>query len=232
MSTDDRKPLPPTDEETDIRPPPPPKPSDVETVLDTSVDPMATPLLGADLSAQLAAQAEDTEVETMVADADAAAKLREEARVRALPAPPHPSADQALKTKDQVAAEEEAAVQALLKGEEPPEPKPPEARPKGEVAEPADLALQVMGGLQGLWNIVSGTGMMIGVITIPLGIAAWILAFFELRLAWQSREMSRSEHAAAAKRLSYWEMGALIYALSPVTAVIGFIIWLRARSLD
>ncbi|MCP4810173.1 MAG: hypothetical protein GY913_24400 [Proteobacteria bacterium] len=230
MSTQDDapKPLPTLDEETDIRPPPPPKASEVETIL----DPMALPGLGADLSAQLAANAEETEVETMVANADEAARMREEALTRALPAPPHPSGDQALKTKEQVAEEEEAAVQAMLKGEEPPAPKPPAPRETTDVAAPRDTALLVMLGMQGAWNVVSGIIWFVGIFTIPLGIACWILAFFEFKLLKQAVDgLDGKVFAEKTKTLSYWEMAALIYAGGIFTFLLGIIIQIRSRQV-
>lgn len=227
MSTNDDapKPLPTLDEETDIRPPPPPKPSDVETVM----DPMALPGLGADLSAQLAANAEETEVETMVADADAAARMREEARTRALPAPPHASGDQPLKSKEQVAEEEEAAVQALLNDE--PKPAPPAPRKDAPATVPPPDGLRALLFVQGAWNIISGFIWAATLFGIPLGIGCWILAFFEIRLGLQAKDLDAHAFAERAKNVSYWEIAAYVWALGVVTGSLGIIIQVWSRQI-
>ena len=190
---------------------------------------MEPPPLGADLSAALAARDDDTDVATLAASPEEAARLRDEARMRALPAPPHPSADLALRTKEQIEEEKEAAIQAMLKGEDPKPPAPAERGPVQKRATPA--ALPVLLGLSGAWNIISGIIWVLGIVTAPIAIGCWVVAFFEIRLAIQAKDLDVREVAERAKVISYVEMSELVWALGIFTFGFGVAIQIYARRL-
>jgi len=198
-----------------------------DNALDPS--PLEPPPLGADLSAQLAANDDDTDAATLAASPEEAARLREEALVRALPAPPHPSADLPLKTKQQIEDEEEAAVQALLKGKDPAPPAPAAGTDVQKRATPGLLKGLLIAS--GIWNIISGLIWILGIVTAPIAIGCWVVAFFEIRLAIQADDQDVREVAERAKVISYVEMSELLWAMGFFTFGFGVAIQIYARKL-
>lgn len=190
---------------------------------------MEPPALGGDLSGMMAVNDDETDAATLAVTPEEAQAMRDEARIRALPAPPHPSADLALKTKEQVEQEEEAAVQAMLKGED---PKPPAPASGGEVVKRSTPgALKGLLIASGIWNIISGLIWVLGIVTAPIAIGCWIVAFFEFRLAIQADDLDVREVAERAKTISYVEMSELIWAMGFFTFGFGVAIQIYARKL-
>jgi hypothetical protein len=210
-----RRPLPEDDDATEVEPPAPLEPSPLGA-------------LGGDLSATMAANDEDEGEETLLAGTAEAAAMRAQALLRSLPAPPHSTANLPLKTKEEVEA---ARPRPLTDEPARPRVEPPAPSDPGEILEPAPIGLRALLMLSAAWNIVSAVLWCLSLFGIPLGVFCLILAFFEARLALQAGDIGQQATAERAITISYWEMGALVYALGPITFSFGVVIQIYARKL-
>lgn len=97
------------------------------------------------------------------------------------------------------------------------------------IDDPAPLVLRVLVGASAVWNVVAAVMWFMTILGIPLGICNLILCAFEVRYVVQSGKMSRIQAAEAARKLSSWEIGALIYTGGPLTCLLGIIIKVLAK---
>lgn len=97
------------------------------------------------------------------------------------------------------------------------------------IDDPAPWSLRGLVLASAVWNVVAALMWFATVFGIPLGILNLVLCAFELRFVFQSGQMTRLQAAEAARKLSSWEIGALLYTLGPFTCLLGIVIKVLAK---
>ena len=97
------------------------------------------------------------------------------------------------------------------------------------ISDPAPWSLRGTVLASAIWNVVSAVLWGIGVITIPLAITCAILAFFEFKYVVEAGKLSRLRAAERARKLSSWEIGALVYCGGPLTFCFGVAVKILAK---
>lgn len=92
------------------------------------------------------------------------------------------------------------------------------------IDDPAPWTLRGMVLISAIWNVVAAVLWFMSIIGIPVGILNLVLCAFEVRYLVRSAKMTRIQAAEAARTLSSWEIGALLYTLGPFTCLLGIIL--------